>query len=296
MIFFLLIYIFFPLFLKILQPNPSTLLKSKQQKANKRLFLTIYIRGNLILTTNKTIRKTLPPLLGWICIFTVICSLAGYIAYARLPDITARYLAQELKVPVEIGDIDLSWKTITISDLEISNLPRQKLSKAFSANTITAKTPIFHYVKNDIIIEQIEIDTIYLGLEFNSASSTEGNWSVLMSNLQTNKTKNNSPPPSKQQSLLIKELVLTNIQVEVYYDLEKGSIKRLPIIDKIVLQNISSTEGIPSDQILSSVLGQMLKSVFLKENLQNMLKGVLDVPRNELDSILSPLKNIFPGL
>ena len=218
----------------------------------------------------------------------VLAGFGGYVFYARLPDITAKHLSKKLKVPVEIGDISLSLSSIEIDNLEIANLPTKKLQKAFSSEMIVIKAPLKNYTEKTILIDQITVDHIYLGLEFDSASGTSGNWTILMNNLSNSAKKDENT----DTVVIIKELILTNIQVEVYYDKEGGSVKKFPIVDKIVLTNINSKAGLPTEQILRSVLGQMLQSVFLQENIKNMLKDSLD-SANPLNSMLSPFKGLF---
>jgi hypothetical protein len=100
---------------------------------------------------------------------------------------------------------------------------------------------------------------------------------------------------SKEESktVIIQELILTNIQVDVVYK-SGGSVKKLKPIARIVLHDINSSEGFPADQIMKSVLGQMLKSVFVEENLKNMFEDLLtNPPKNAADAILQPFKSLF---
>lgn len=99
----------------------------------------------------------------------------------------------------------------------------------------------------------------------------------------------------KERSVLIKRLVLNNISVDLVFKKDGGSIKKLPMINQIVLTDVTSEGGIPMDQLMGSVLGHMLKSVFTKENLQNMLKDVLETPQKTLDKVFKPFKGLFKG-
>lgn len=236
-------------------------------------------------------RKFCFRLFGWILLLSIVLTIATLIGYSRLPDIASKYLSKHLKVAVTIEDIHLSSDEIEIDNIEISNIPGSILSKALSVQKTIFKAPLKTYIKNKILIDKILLDDIYLGLEFESSKSTEGNWSTLMTNLQSN--QKSSSEKTKETEVIIKELVLTNIRVEIVYKQEGSAVKKLAPIDRIVLKNISSKEGIPSDQITKIVLNQMLKSVFSKENLKNMLEGVLEEPKTNLETILQPFKNLF---
>ncbi len=58
------------------------------------------------------------------------------------------------------------------------------------------------------------------------------------------------------------------------------------------LTEISSEGGLPMDQILNSVLGQMLKEVFVKQNLKNMIQQFMNTP-SPVQQYLAPFKGFF---
>jgi hypothetical protein len=235
--------------------------------------------------------------LGWIVVVIVAIVVVVFIVWSRVPDIIANNLSKKLKVSVEIDDISLSFNQIDVENLEVSNVPGGILQKAFSTEQILVKAPLSRYLDNKIEIDEIDLNNVYLGLEFESSKSTKGNWTTIMNNLNT--SESSSPKPKKEEkkgegrSVFIRTLILTNIQVDVVYVKDGTPVKRLPPIDRIVLKNISSEEGVPMDQIMKSVLGQMLQSVFMKQNLQNMLEGILNQPQNSFDKFLQPFKGLF---
>ena len=228
-------------------------------------------------------------LLGGLSICLILITAISVI-WMRAPDFAAKRIEQALNVPTTISSIHFFLNSISIKNLEIENLPQSYLKKAFSAESIYIKNNILNYLDKTVTVDQISIDNIYLGLEFDSPKGTTGNWTTLMNNLDSSLTK-----PSKEDSqfIEIKELILTNIQVEVAYKSAGKKIKKLKLIPKIVLYNINSSEGLPSEQIMKSVLGQMLQSVSMKENLKNMFSEIFTQPKDALDTLLSPFKSIF---
>ena len=229
--------------------------------------------------------------LGCIVILVVAVIIVAVIAWSRVPDMLANTLSEKLKVPVQIKEMTFSLTEIGIDNIEIGNIPGGILHKAFSAKDILFKTPVNRYLEDKIVIEEIDVDDIYLGLEFDSAKGTDGNWTRIMKNIAPANEKQAKVENGK--SVFIKTLILTNIKVDVVYRQEGGKVKRLPTIDKIVLTNISSENGLPMDQVMNSVLGQMLKSVFLKQNLQNMLEGILNQQGTPLDNFIRPFRGLF---
>lgn len=234
--------------------------------------------------------KIILSLFKWILGLTLVAFIATFILWSKAPDFISRKLSKKLKVSVEIGDMHFSLKELEIDHLEIANIPNSYLSKAFSADKIVCKNEFLNYFEKQISIDEIIVSDIYLGLEFDSSKGTQGNWTVLMNNLNSSveKTSNTTSKPVE-----IKQMIFRNIQVDVVYKSAGGKIKKLPIIKEIVLKNINTSKGLPSDQIMQSVLGQMLQSVFVQENVKNMFEGILDQPHNALDTLIQPFKGLF---
>ncbi len=251
----------------------------------------------------KTIFSTLT---GIIVVIILAAVIIGFISWSRVPDILANNLSKKLKVSVEINDMSLRWGKIEIDKVSIGNPPGTILSKSFSCNSIDVLAPLPNYLDQRVIIDEIDVNDVYLGLEFDSASGTEGNWTRIMGNLEAStgqeppgkKKKKGSkkapapaPAPTSQRSVLIRRLILTNINVDVVYRKEGGKIQKLKTIDRIELTNVSSEGGLPMDQVMNSVLGQMLKSVFEKQNLQNMMQDLMQ-PGN-IQKYIDPFKGFF---
>jgi hypothetical protein len=193
----------------------------------------------------------------------------------------------------------LGWGKIDLKKIEIGNPPNSILAKAFSCNEIDVNAPFTHYLDKNIVVDEIDLKDVYLGLEFDSPSSTKGNWTTIMNNIQSTTSadqaktkKGEAVPKGSQRSVLIHRIVLTNINVDVVYKKDSGKVKKLPAIPRIELTEISSEGGLPIDQITNSVLGEMLKQVFIKENLKNMLQELMNQP-SPIQQYLAPFKGLF---
>ncbi len=224
----------------------------------------------------------------------LLCIIGGviflFLLWSRLPDMIASKLSKRLQVGVEIGDMSLSPNSIGVQRFTIDNPPRYKLPKAFSAQKIDIEAPLTRYIKNDIVIEQILVSDVYIGLEFESIKSTKGNWSTILANAES--AQEESSKTASEKTVFIKRLLLTNIQVDLYYQNE-SKVRKLKTIPQIELTNISSKGGNISDQIMNSALGQAVKEVFVQENLKDIFDKLLQVPGNPLNEYLGPLKNFL---
>ena len=193
-----------------------------------------------------------------------------------------------MKVSVEIDDIDLSMNSIEIEKVEIGNPKNSILPKAFSCEVIDIFAPLMNYFDNNIVIDMIKIDDIYLGLEFEAPGKTQGNWTTIMGNFKASES-----PSKSTKTVLIKKLILSNIRMDLAYRTGDRKIQKLAPIDHLEFNNISSEGGIPTEQITNIIFKQMLKSVFDKANLKNMLEGVLDPQGSTWDKMVEPFKDLF---
>lgn len=229
-------------------------------------------------------KAALSTLTALIVLIVVVGVVVGYIFWSRLPDMIASRLSHSLRVPVSIEELNAHWNEIDILNIQVSNPAKSVLSRAFSCQTLKVQAPFANYIKNRVIIDEISLDAVYLSLEFNSATTTSGNWTTLMSHLQSS----TSSTPSTR-SVLIRKLVITNLDVDVVYRKEGGKVKHLPRIPRMELVNISSEGGLPMDQLMNSVLGEMLKEVFIKQNLNNMFQELIK-PDGPLKDYINPFK------
>lgn len=253
--------------------------------------------------------KTFFSTLAGIVVLVILAAvIVGFIFWSRVPDILANHLSEKLKVSVEIDSIGLGWGKIDVKEIQIGNPPGSILAKAFTCNEIDVMAPVTRYLSKNIVIDEIDVKDVYLGLEFDSPSGTSGNWTTIMGNLKSTtgagseptgsrkKKRKEEPAPSPSSSartVLIHRLVLTNIDVDVVYRKDGGKVQKLPRIPRIELTEISSEGGVPIDQIMNSVLGEMLKQVFIKQNLKNMLQNLIENPNNPLEPYLRPFKGLF---
>lgn len=211
-----------------------------------------------------------------------------FIGLSRVPDMLAGHLSKKFGVPVSIDSMHFNFKEIEVENIEIGNPKGYTLPKAFSAEEIGIFAPITHFIKDDIVIDEIEVDNVYLGIEFDSKSSTKGNWTQIFSNFK----QRTDLDEKGGKKILIKKLIFRNIQTELLFRDSKG-VQKLPLIREIILTNIGTEGGIPIDQLTGSVLGQMLKEVFLRQNMEKMLQGIIKIPGNAIDTFLKPFEGFF---
>ena len=209
-------------------------------------------------------------ILGIIVFAIIAAAVAIAITWSRIPDIISSKLSEKMRVNVVIGDMRLGWNDIDIHNVEVGNPRGCILTKAFAAKIISIFAPLPNYIDNPIVIDRLEINNVYVGIELDSKNSKKGNWTTILGNLQASQEKNKK----NGKSVLIKKLILTNIDIDLAFTKEH-QVNHLDRIKKLEFDNVTSEEGIPYEQISSIILNQMLKKIFTIENITDMLQNFI---------------------
>jgi uncharacterized protein involved in outer membrane biogenesis len=213
-------------------------------------------------------KRIILSLVGIIVVAIIAAGIAIALLWSRLPGIISSKLSEKMGVNVAIGDMRFGWNDIDIHNVEVGNPRGYFLPKAFTAKIISMFTPLPNYLDNPIVIDRIEINNVYVGIELDSKGSKKGNWTAILGNLQANQST------GKGKSVLIKKLILTNIDIDLAYTKEH-QVNHLDRIKKLEFDNVSSEKGIPYEQISSIIFNQMLKKIFTIENITDMLQNFI---------------------
>lgn len=214
-----------------------------------------------------------------------------FLAWSRVPDLLASSLSKKLGVLVEIGDIKLSWNSINIEKFEIGNPPEYTLSRALGIDNIFIQAPLPNYLKDRIEIDEIDLDNVHLGLEFESPTTTNGNWTTIMNNI---KASSADTPGKTGKTVFIKQIVLTNISTDLIYRSAGKKPRRLPLIKRMVLKDVSSEGTGVMNQIMKSALGEMLKEVFIEQNLKDLMNQVFQkAAPSEVQELIAPFRGLL---
>lgn len=216
----------------------------------------------------------------------LILFMGFYLLWHKVPSYLSNQLSNAFLTQVYIGDASLSPDTIALKKIVIGSPKNSTLPKSFSCQKLSIETWLHEYFKNRVEIEEIVLDQVYLGLEFDSAQSTNGNWTILMQNL---KNSQNTHQSHSNKSFLIKKLTVKNIQCQVLYKDRKNGLFDLKPIDELTFTNISTENGFPIEQLMDSVLGQTLKEIFIRENLKDMLNKIIQ-QQDQIQQLVKPFK------
>ena len=212
----------------------------------------------------------------WIIIVVLAALMLGFFAWSFVPGMVSRELTKKMGVPVSVGSIGLSPWSITASNFVVGNPRGSMMSKALAVKTIKIKAPISRYFKDRIVIDEVDLNSIFLGLEFNKPLSRDGNWTTIMNNFKRS-SRAAASRGDKDKPVLIKRLIIRNMDIWIAFrDNPRGGVKRLKGIKYMEFKNISSKKGIPLDEITQQVIGEMLLEVFQREGIQNMIQGIID--------------------
>ena len=209
--------------------------------------------------------------IAFITLFSIVA--VCFILWMLVPTIVSSKLSSFMGVDVSINHIGFGTKSTTVKGLLIGNPRGTKLPTALKVKEIDADVPVSEFLKDDIVIDNLTLNDIYISLVFEKKGSGNGNWTIIASNMEKNTQKSSSK--DSDTHVLIRRLLCTNIKIDLLYQNE-GKVEKLRPIDKIELRNISSSGGIPTSQIMGLIIDQMLREIFSVRGITNMLKGILE--------------------
>lgn len=225
-----------------------------------------------------------------ILLITII--LGGYLIYRKTPQLLESTLSQKLGVPVTIDAMRFHAKSFEISHLTIANPPDSQLARAFSAKKIRFEAPYWNYFKPHIIVNKVQIDDVYVGIEFYDKKNTYGNWTKIIARLDTQNTEKNHPPEAKKKrTALIRHLMINNISIDLI--LKGDKVRRLSPIPQLEFHDINSEEGLPMDEITELIIQKLMEQISILTGIANIVKSVLFIPKEAAHVIFSPFKFLF---
>lgn len=192
----------------------------------------------------------------WSLIVYILIGAAAFIWLVKVP-MLSYYLSQKIRVPVSIEWISIWPKETTITHFKIENPGEFSSRLAFDANKTKISYLFKNLFSNPLIIDELRLDTIYLGVEFLNPGERENNWTVIASQM---------PKQTSERSFIINKVVFTNFTVELLnVDAMGKTITRQ--VDRLELDEISSQQGFPTEQLIQKVFGglhldDLIKDVF----------------------------------
>lgn len=225
-----------------------------------------------------------------VLIITVIIAAIGlFIAWKAVPGVASSSLSKQMQVEVKIDKMHLSPNSLGIENIFVGNPQGYQLPKAFSCGSIHVAAPLLNYIKDPIIIDEITIDQVYFALELTPQQGALSNWSKILSNMPkaSSKEKTQEKETKKGTKVLIKKIVLTNITPEMI--LVTGKSQKMPKIDRLELNNVSSEDGVPIEPIAALIL----EKIYGKDQIQNLLNGALQDSQSTWEKLTQPFKGVM---
>lgn len=214
-----------------------------------------------------------------------------FFGWNYVPSWISKSLSEKAKVKVTLNHISLGLRKIKGFNLKVNNPPRSILPKALKIKKIVSNAPLTTYFHDDVIIDDLLLSDTYLGLEFDSTFGSDGNWTTIMNNLRRSLGQDSKKDSNRK--VLIRRLEIKNLNIDLVFKTNSENIRRLKPIESMVFYNVTSEGGLPTGQIMNLVISEMLKEVFSKEKLMDMLKDTIQSPGRSGQDVFDSLKSLF---
>ncbi len=211
--------------------------------------------------------------LGWKMSVLVILAAIVFLWLIKAP-IMSSYLTSRLKVPISMGSISMWPSQTVIKNFRISNPRGFKTRHAFTA----ARTEIDYQLRalfnNPSEMDRIEMDDVYLSIEFSNPTGTQNNWTAIGSKI---------PEEKNPKQVIIHKLILTNITIEIQgFAAKLAGVPRTQQIERIEFDEIDSLNGFPTKDLINKIFQQ----AGLEQYIQEMIN-----PEKLFENLTNPLKS-----
>lgn len=210
-----------------------------------------------------------------VIVIVVILIAVGLYFWVIKPQIVSAYLSKKLGVSVSMIGVKLRPSYLLITNFRIAN-PRGSIKNtAFTAKSIEADYQWKQLWGNPCVIDTITINDAYLEVELYDASRTQHNWTRITEKIDTKK--------SKGREVIIKALYINNLNAEVLglqgqaREVLGENVSRH--VDQVVLYDINSKEGFPTEELIEQIFGNV--------GLGDYIKGLIN-PARILPKVLNP--------
>ncbi len=213
--------------------------------------------------------------------------LAAFIAYLTAPKWLPEFIAKKVEtttgLKTRIGSIHFDHNQIMVNGLNLANFPGSILSSAMKIDSMQINSSLSSLLKKQVVIDQIQCQDIYVGVEFQSQSNQMSNWNQVLNHMD--RSSKGGKDQESEREVLIKKLILKNSTIQVVYKTNPQKIQTYKI-KTMELNNLSSRGGLPIDQITKVIIRQSIQEIFSPKNLGNLFKNLF--PKN-----FNPLAPIF---
>lgn len=221
-------------------------------------------------------------------VLLVLLFVAALILWGYIPMYLSRALSKKAGVPVKIESLQLAPGNVDIERFYVGNPKKSALPTALKVRKISVNAPLRRYLSQNIVIDDISCNDIYFSLEFEKEGQPKGNWTTIIENLE----RSGKESSTSDTNVLIKTLTLNDIDIDLLYRDKMSRPRRLKPIKQIVLKNISTRGGVPSEQIMRIVMREAIRNILSAEGLKNMLEDLLIQPK-DVPNPMNTLKQIF---
>jgi len=187
--------------------------------------------------------------------------------------IISSYLSHKLGVNISMGSVRVSSSGMKVTKFKINNPIGARTNTALSAKKVNVDYQWGELRSDPGVIEDIELDDVFLGIELYNSSGSRNNWSQILATVDDNQDKD-------AKEMIIKRLVIKNLSVNVRGKGIFSSWQKIKEIPRLEFRNISSKEGFPTEKLI--------EQIFDEANLGTYIKELIKQPVKVIDKVLSP--------
>lgn len=222
-------------------------------------------------------------------LLSIIVILGAVLLYVNLygAEYASSYLSNLLKQPVSIGKVEISWHQVSMKSVDIKNSDSSPIPSSFKADLVRLKIEPLNLLKDDIYIEEIEIDRPVIGLTMENLTGSENNWEKILNILFSP----NAAAASKKK-VIIDTLLVLDLSIQANHQLLGPYTVILPIIPQIKVENLTANTPLAIAEAINVLFRAILAPISEKGGFSHILNNVEELPPS-VKSIFSHQETII---
>lgn len=224
----------------------------------------------------------------FLALFLIVAG--GILLFTMAPQLLSWSLGRAMKVSVEVKRIAFSKDEIACFDLIIDNPRKCVLPTALSCKKITMTAPYSNYFHNHTIINEIDLDGVYLTILMKTKNQNPCNWDKIFHAMEAKEA--HAPSFFKNKQVTVKKLLIRNLDVTLVIS-GKAPIT-VPTIQTLEVDNIESNAGFPVEVLTHAITKKLVGQVFSMKTVKSAVTSLVKAPLSALQFFTGPMEGQIP--
>ena len=208
-----------------------------------------------------------------LAIVLILAAAGASYTWDRRAQYVSSQLTDILQVDSSVKDVNFSDRVLSFANLHISTPAGSTSDTSLAATEVRLTTDWTTLFSNDVVIDELAIDSPLLGFELYSADGSENNWASIINRLNLAGSQDDATT-----KYMVRKVVLTNVRIHIENGRPEFAVNNPDPIERIELLGVGSESPLPSRVLLATILREVLQRAAIDPSLKDMVNNIKPLP------------------